>query len=97
MDPFSVASSVFSIICLAIQLGKSISRAYKFLDLIKDAPNTVQSLMNDLIHLNGLLDEVLSFIKRQESHANVPRVSPSLLTAIRSCEMSVQGPKQMLP
>ena len=63
MDPISAGASVIAFVSLAIQLAESTTKLYHFWGSIKDAPNSIKALTDDLRLVSTVLEEIQSDAK----------------------------------
>lgn len=90
MDGLSGAASVMGVISLAVQLGDSAFKIYKFLETVKDAPNEVVSLKDRVLQLHNILKGVQDLVKRQNAQGNVPPPPEYLFEALQTCKLKIQ-------
>ncbi|PQE07814.1 ankyrin repeat-containing protein [Rutstroemia sp. NJR-2017a WRK4] len=81
MDPFSAAASAIGVISLAIQLADSINKLHEFWSSVRDAPQEVREITNDLKCLTSLLKEV----------ANGGNHGPNVQWGLECCETKLKS------
>lgn len=84
MEGLSAAASGLAVASIAIQLADSVKKLHDFWDSIKDAPETVRVITNDL----KLLSSVLADIASEAQHGELDVVLEGVLSA---CTTSVDA------
>ncbi|KAL9612035.1 MAG: hypothetical protein Q9167_003361 [Letrouitia subvulpina] len=84
MEGLSAAASGLAVASIAIQLAESVKKLYDFWNSIKDAPEAVRIITNDL----KLLSSVLADIASEAQHGELNAVLEGVLSA---CTTSVDA------
>ena len=58
MEPLSVAASAFGIVSLAIHLAESVQKLHRFWTSVRDLPEDIAGIIDDLQILQRILDEI---------------------------------------
>ena len=78
MDGLSATASGMAVISLAFQLGESIKQLHDFWDSVKEAPDDIQTIKEDL----GLLSSVLAEMSNEVQHSGPDQ---TLTRALKAC------------
>lgn len=88
MDPLSAASSAFSVISLAIQLGDSINKLCNFLSSIAEAPKEIEFVIDQLRFFTQLLDDI-------QNNQKIFGPDPAIMKAVERCEAPIKELQQI--
>jgi hypothetical protein len=78
MDGLSAGANVFAVISLAFQFTGCLKELYKFWSSISEAPEPLQSIIDDL----RLLSTIVSEVESQSSHCHS---SPTMEKVLQKC------------
>jgi hypothetical protein len=98
MDPLSAAASAISVASIGIQITESIHSLIRFCKSMKDAPDVIESISEDLAVLDEILTSLLTYhqciqLQRPDSSTESPQPVPKALTI---CLKRLRGLEQMV-
>lgn len=82
MDGLSAAASAMAVVSLAFQLGDSIKQLHDFWDSVKEAPDDIHAIQEDL----GLLSSVLAEMANEMQHSGPDQ---TITRALKACSDKV--------
>ena len=84
MEVLALTTSTFAVVSLALQLAQSTNKLYEFWASVKDAPDAIQDMTNDL----ELLSSVLSHIALEAQSSTPDDITTAVL---KNCSVKLQS------
>lgn len=84
-----VASGVFAVVSLGIQLAESVQKIRELLRGVKEAPEELQRLISKIDFLYEIFDCVNALIEQQRYMPSHHGLIPIFARALKACEMNV--------
>lgn len=91
MEALAAATSVISVISLAIQLADTIKTLHDFLSNLEGASEQIQRLANNLAHLKDILQDVSSITEMQRLQNNAPILGSTMISALKECQKNIES------
>ena len=85
-----VASGVFAVISLSLQLAETVKKVDNFLRDVQNAPDELKRLVDTLDQLNLILVQVKTYVKQQSRTDGLPGCTDVIERILHSCESNVR-------
>lgn len=89
MEGLGAASSIIGIVSLALQLVQTVQDVNDFLKSLKEAPQEVSRLAENLDYLQEILQDVSNIAEMQSLQINIPVPSSTMNTALNRCKKEI--------
>ena len=94
MDPFSTAASAVSVASIGIQIAESIHGLIKFCKSIRDAPEAIQTISEDLVLLDEILNSLMTYYQTDQRRDHSATAQPAQ-TALNVCLVRLRRLERM--
>jgi hypothetical protein len=82
MDPVSLSASIAGLLSLSIEITKPLN---EYITGVKSAPTEAQSLLNEIMALNSVLEQLTKFLQSEDAKGIAFDQTSALRTVIAFC------------